>query len=113
MGAAVQGALRDPSFALIFMGFFSCGYQLAFITAHFPAFVAETCGPIMLGGVLHAMGITTTAALGAIAISIIGLGNIVGTLLAAGPASTFPRSTCWPGSIPAARWSRPGSSSRR
>ena len=62
----VLGALRDPSFALIFLGFFSCGYQLAFITAHFPAFVAEVCGPIMLGSVLHAMGITTTGALGAV-----------------------------------------------
>jgi hypothetical protein len=30
-------AFRDPSFTLIFLGFFSCGYQLAFITAHFPA----------------------------------------------------------------------------
>ncbi|WP_027132887.1 MFS transporter [Geminicoccus roseus] len=82
MGAVVLGALRDPSFAMIFMGFFSCGYQLAFITAHFPAFVAESCGPIMLGSVLHSMGITTTQALGAVAISIIGLGNIAGTILA-------------------------------
>jgi MFS family permease len=56
MGTVVLNALRDPSFAMIFMGFFSCGYQLAFITAHFPAFVAESCGPIMLGSVLHAGG---------------------------------------------------------
>jgi predicted MFS family arabinose efflux permease len=82
MGAAVLGAMRDPSFGLIFLGFFSCGYQLAFITAHFPAFVAEVCGPILPGGVLHSMGITTTSALGAVAISIIGLGNIAGTLAA-------------------------------
>ena len=82
LAMARLGALRDPSFALIFMGFFSCGYQLAFITAHFPAFVAEVCGPIMLGSVLHSMGITTTGALGAVAISIIGLGNIAGTLAA-------------------------------
>jgi MFS family permease len=89
MGAAVLGALRDPSFALIFLGFFSCGYQLAFITAHFPAFVAEVCGPIMLGSVLHAMGITTTGALGAVAISIIGLGNIAGTLAAGWTGKRF------------------------
>ena len=44
MGAAVLGALRDPSFGLIFLGFFSCGYRLAFLTAHFPAFVTEACG---------------------------------------------------------------------
>jgi hypothetical protein len=36
----------------------------------------------MLGSVLHAMGITTTGALGAIMISIIGLGNIAGKLAA-------------------------------
>lgn len=82
MGAAVLGAVRDPSFGLIFLGFFSCGYQLAFITAHFPAFVAEVCGPIMPGGMLASLGITTTSALGAVAISIIGLGNIAGTLAA-------------------------------
>ena len=82
MGKVVAGALRDPSFGLIFLGFFSCGYQLAFITAHFPAFVTEMCGPIMPGGVLHSMGITTTSALGAVAISVIGLGNIAGTLAA-------------------------------
>ncbi|TNC48288.1 MFS transporter [Rubellimicrobium rubrum] len=82
MGKVVAGALRDPSFGLIFLGFFSCGYQLAFVTAHFPAFVTEMCGPIMPGGVLHSLGITTTSALGAVAISIIGLGNIAGTLAA-------------------------------
>ena len=41
MGAIVGQAVRDPSFILIFLGFFSCGYQLGFITAHFPAFVTE------------------------------------------------------------------------
>lgn len=75
-------ALRDPSYAMIFIGFFSCGYQLGFITAHFPAFVTEMCGPIQPGGVLHTLGITTTSTLGAVAISMIGLVNIGGTLLA-------------------------------
>ncbi|HAR53948.1 MAG TPA: MFS transporter, partial [Roseovarius nubinhibens] len=53
MGAILKRAFRDPSYTLIFLGFFSCGYQLAFITAHFPAFVTELCGPILPGGVLH------------------------------------------------------------
>ena len=75
-------AARNPSYALIFIGFFSCGYQLGFITAHFPAFVTEMCGPIAPGGVLHGLGITTTSALGAVAISLIGLANIAGTLAA-------------------------------
>ena len=75
-------AIRDPSYIMIFIGFFSCGYQLAFITAHFPAFVTEMCGPILSTGLLYSMGITTTSALGAVAISLIGLTNLAGTLLA-------------------------------
>ena len=82
MGTILLRAFKDPSYTLIFLGFFSCGYQLAFITAHFPAFVTELCGPIMPGGVLHNIGITTTSALGAVAISLIGLANVAGTLLA-------------------------------
>ncbi|MDJ0993539.1 MAG: MFS transporter [Dinoroseobacter sp.] len=82
MGAALTRALRDPSFTLIFLGFFSCGYQLGFITAHFPAFVTELCGPINPSGVLAGIGISTTSALGAVAISLIGLANIVGVLAA-------------------------------
>ncbi|CUH67060.1 bicyclomycin/multidrug efflux system [Thalassovita autumnalis] len=82
MGEILKKALKDPSYTMIFLGFFSCGYQLAFVTAHFPAFVTEMCGPIMPGGVLHSMGITTTSALGAVAISLIGLANIAGTIFA-------------------------------
>ena len=84
-------ALRDPSYTLISLGFFSCGYQLGFITAHFPAFVTEMCGPIQPGGVLHSIGITTTSALGALSISLIGLANIGGTLLAGWAGNHFPK----------------------
>jgi len=82
MGTILLRAFKDPSYTLIFLGFFSCGYQLAFITAHFPAFVTEMCGPIIAGSALHNMGITTTSALGAVAISLIGAANVGGTLLA-------------------------------
>ena len=68
--------------ALIFLGFFSCGYQLGFITAHFPALVTEMCGAIDPTGTLARLGVTQTATLGAVAISVIGLANIGGTLLA-------------------------------
>ena len=91
MGTIVARAIRDPSFALIFIGFFSCGYQLGFITAHFPAFVTEMCAPIMAGGVLAGIGISTTSALGAIAISLIGLANIAGTLMAGWAGKRFPK----------------------
>ncbi len=89
LGSVLKKALRDPTYTLIFLGFFSCGYQLAFITAHFPAFVTEMCGPIQPGGVLHSMGITTTSALGAIAISLVGMANIGGTLAAGWAGNRF------------------------
>ena len=82
MGTVLVRAFRDPSYTLIFLGFFSCGYQLAFITAHFPAFVTEMCGAIDPSGMLAGLGITSTSALGAVAISVIGLANIAGTIYA-------------------------------
>ena len=82
LGGILARAFRDPSYSLIFLGFFSCGYQLGFITAHFPAFVTEMCGPIQSGGLLDGLGISSTSALGALAISLIGIANIGGTLLA-------------------------------
>jgi len=82
LGHILKRAFRDPTYGMIFLGFFSCGYQLAFITAHFPAFVTEMCGAIMPGGVLDSIGVSTTSALGALAISLIGLANLAGTLAA-------------------------------
>jgi len=82
LGAILGKAFRDPSFTLIFLGFFSCGYQLAFVTAHFPALVTEMCGAIDPSGTLASIGIGSTEALGAAAISLIGLANIAGTLFA-------------------------------
>ena len=89
MGQILSKAMRDPSFSLIFLGFFSCGYQLAFITAHFPAFVTEMCGAIDPSGTLASIGVSTTSALGAISISLIGLANIAGTLLAGYLGKTY------------------------
>jgi MFS family permease len=82
MGRVLMQAFRDPSYALIFLGFFSCGYQLGFITAHFPAMVTEMCGAIDPSGTLASLGVGTTSALGAISISLIGLANIAGSLTA-------------------------------
>jgi len=80
---------RDPSFTLIFLGFFSCGFQLAFITAHFPAFITEMCGPIDQDGLLASFGIKTTSALGALSIAVIGAANIAGTILAGKLGQTY------------------------
>ena len=82
LGSVLRRAFTDPSYLMIFAGFFSCGYQLAFITAHFPAMITEMCGPIAPGGMLAGPGITTTSALGAAAISLIGLANIGGAIFA-------------------------------
>ena len=75
-------AIRDPSYALIFIGFFSCGFQLAFVTAHFPAFVTEACATIDPNGILAKMGVRDTADLGAVSIAVIGIFNIIGTVTA-------------------------------
>lgn len=82
MGEVVRRALKDPSFLFIFIGFFSCGYQLAFITAHFPAFITEMCSAIAPDSLVRALGVSSTSSLGAVAIALIGLFNIGGTLLA-------------------------------
>jgi MFS family permease len=82
LGGILVKAFKDPSYTLIFLGFFSCGYQLAFITAHFQPMITEFCGPIAAGSLLDRIGISSTSALGAYAIGLIGLANIAGTLLA-------------------------------
>ena len=82
LGQILKKAFYDPSFTLIFLGFFSCGFQLAFVTAHFPAFVTEVCSAIHPESLLAAIGITTTSALGAFAIALIGFANIGGTIVA-------------------------------
>lgn len=82
MGVVVKRAVKDPTFLFIFIGFFSCGYQLAFITAHFPAFITEMCGPITPDSLIYVLGVTSATGLGAISIALIGLFNIGGTLLA-------------------------------
>jgi len=82
LGVIIRRAFGDPSYLLIFVGFFSCGYLVALITAHFPAFIEEFSSPVSPSGVLNRLGFGSTAALGALALSIIGLANIFGTLLA-------------------------------
>jgi len=84
-------AIRDPSYILIFVGFFSCGFQLAFITAHFPAFVTEACATIDPNGLLAKMGIKDTADLGAVAIAVIGIFNIIGTVSAGALGGRYPK----------------------
>lgn len=89
MGEILLKAVKDPSYILIFAGFFSCGYQLAFVTAHFPAFITEACGPIAPDGILARIGISTTSALGALSIALVGFANIAGTITAGWLGKTY------------------------
>ncbi len=82
MSEVLAKAFRDPSYAMIFLGFFSCGFQLAFVTAHFPAFVTEASSAIAPGSILSSLGVQTTSDLGAFSIALIGAANIVGTIAA-------------------------------
>ena len=91
MSEVIGKALKDPSFAMIFLGFFSCGFQIAFITAHFPAYIAEMCSAIPQNSVLRSMGIASTSSLGAFSIAIIGTANLVGTITAGALGSRFPK----------------------
>jgi MFS family permease len=64
---ALARALRAPSFWFLFFGFFVCGLHVSFLAVHLPGFV-HSCGLPM--------------AVGAGAISLIGLFNIAGSLAA-------------------------------
>ena len=84
-------AFRDPTYSMIFVGFFSCGFQLAFITAHFPAFITEVCSAIPPNSVIRSLGVNSTAGLGALSIAIIGVANIVGAIAAGALGKKWPR----------------------
>ena len=65
VAAALREALGHKSFVLLTSGFFVCGFQVAFITAHFPAYIRD-------------IGIDARYAV--IALSLIGFFNIIGSL---------------------------------
>ena len=66
LGEAMKEALGHQGFLLLTAGFFVCGFQVAFISVHYPAYVKD------LGLSAH---------VGALALSLIGLCNIAGSLL--------------------------------
>ena len=87
----LSNAFKDPTFSMIFFGFFACGYQLAFLTAHFPAMVTEMCSKITPSSALHFIGVSTTSSLGALAIGLIAFSNIFGTIYAGWLGQKFPK----------------------
>jgi predicted MFS family arabinose efflux permease len=67
LGQALAEARAHRSYWLLCMGFFTCGFQVQFVVTHIPKYLQD-------------MG--TGAALGAHAIALIGLFNMIGTAIA-------------------------------
>lgn len=65
-GFAVKSAFQDRAYVLLFIGFFVCGFHVASISTHLPAFIAD-------------QGLSP--ALGAWSLALIGLFNIAGSFL--------------------------------
>ena len=97
---ALTEAIKDPTYIMLFLGFFSCGFQLAFITAHFPAFIAETSSPIVQGSLISIV-CNSVESLGALSMALIGLFNIIGSVGAGALGKNFTKkyllSTIYPG----------------
>ncbi|TCK30045.1 putative MFS family arabinose efflux permease [Ancylobacter aquaticus] len=76
IGAALGEAFRHPSYVLLVLGFFTCGFQLAFVTTHLPAYLMDRGLSITVGGWT---------------LAVIGLANIVGSLGSGWLSSRMPR----------------------
>lgn len=64
IGQAVAEAMKHPGFWLLTIGFYVCGFHVAFIAAHLPAFIVDQGLPPWLG---------------AAALTLVGFFNILGT----------------------------------
>jgi predicted MFS family arabinose efflux permease len=64
---ALREAFRHPSYWLLTAGFFVCGFHVAFIVVHLPAFAVDQGLPSWVGP---------------FALSVVGIANIIGTFLA-------------------------------
>ncbi|MFN3145909.1 MAG: MFS transporter [Paracoccaceae bacterium] len=49
-GHAIRTAFSDRAYVLLFFGFFVCGFHVAFIQTHLPAYVADEGLPAFVGG---------------------------------------------------------------
>ncbi|MFT0859648.1 MFS transporter [Ancylobacter sp. G4_0304] len=65
IGEALGQAFRHPSYVYLVLGFFTCGFQLAFVTTHLPAYLIDRGLSIQVGGWT---------------LAVIGLANMVGSL---------------------------------
>jgi predicted MFS family arabinose efflux permease len=67
LGEALREAFGHPSFWYLTAGFFVCGFHVAFIMVHLPAYTVDQGLPTWVGPV---------------ALSVVGIANIIGTFLA-------------------------------
>lgn len=77
--AALSEALAHRGFVLLTVGFFVCGFHVAFITVHLPSYVND-------------LGLDPVV--GAYALSIIGLCNIIGSFMAGFAGQRFSKKYC-------------------
>jgi len=73
---ALSEAFQHRSYVLLVLGFFTCGFQLAFITAHMPAYLKDIGMPAWVGGWT---------------LAIIGLANAVGSLTSGWLSGRMPK----------------------
>lgn len=73
---ALSEAFGHRSYVLLVLGFFTCGFQLAFVTVHLPSFLVDR-------------GLSTE--IGAWTIGVIGLFNIIGSLTSGWLMSRMPK----------------------
>jgi MFS family permease len=73
---ALSEAFGHRSYVLLVLGFFTCGFQLAFVTAHLPAYLVDRGMPAQTGGWV---------------LAVIGLFNIVGSIGVGWLSGYFPR----------------------
>ena len=76
VGEALREAFASRGYLLLTSGFFVCGFQVAFITAHFPAYIND-------------LGLASRWAV--IAISLIGFFNILGSLASGFIGQRYPK----------------------
>lgn len=75
LSTAIQEAFKHRGYVLLTTGFFVCGFHVAFISVHFPAYVKDLGMP---------------AQVGAFSLSLIGLCNIAGSLLSGWAGKRWP-----------------------
>ena len=76
VGQALAEAVRTPSFGLLTVGYFVCGFQVVFIAVHMPSYIKD-------------LGLSPQVA--SFSLALIGLFNVFGTYIAGSLGQRMPR----------------------